>query len=130
MIRKWIKEIVLGVIFVFVISNLISFLRAENVDIDVFDELKSDKVQIVYFFADWCRVCKVQSPTIKDLSYDINILKIKVKSNSSKVLAQKFRVSVYPTVFYVKKDGKVGYSESGYTSKYSMILKSFIVGFL
>lgn len=130
MIKKWIKEIVLGVVFVFIISNLISFLRAENVNIDVFKELKSDNVQIVYFFADWCRVCKVQSPTIQDISQSIELIKIKVKSNKSKVLAHKFRVNVYPTIFYIKKDGKVGYSESGYTTKYSCLLKSFIVGFL
>jgi len=129
-IRKWIKELTLGVVIVFILSNIISFLRVENINIDVYKELKSDKVQIVYFFTDWCRVCKIQSPIIDDLSHDKEIIKIKVKSNESKVLANKFKVGVYPTIFYIKKDGHVGYNESGYTSKYSIILKSFIVGVL
>lgn len=68
--------------------------------------LKSDKLAVVDFHANWCGPCKTLGPVIDKLSEereDVVVGKLNVDSNSD--LAQKYRVRSIPTVIFMK-DGE------------------------
>lgn len=68
--------------------------------------LKSDKLAVVDFHANWCGPCKMLGPVIDKLSEereDVVVGKLNVDSNSD--LAQKYRVRSIPTVIFMK-DGE------------------------
>ena len=63
-ILKWLKEIIFAMIMIFVVTNIISFYRFEHIKIDV-KKILNQKVDIIYFWGDWCPVCKMESSQIE-----------------------------------------------------------------
>ena len=130
--KKIILNIITTLLIVFIASNILNFLRANKPNIDIKKELNQTP-QIIYFWGDWCPICKLESSQIKQISKDLKVLKIAVKSkkhedsiNDDGRLASTFLVKAYPTIYYVA-NGKVVYSDVGFTSAFSIKLKYLLL---
>ena len=130
--KKIILNIITTILIVFVVSNILNFIRADKPDVDI-KKVLNQNPQIIYFWGDWCPICKLESSQIKQISYDLKVLKIAVKSKKHKdsinddgSLASLFLIKAYPTIYYVV-DGKVVYSDVGFTSSFSVRLKYFFL---
>jgi thioredoxin 1 len=72
-----------------------------------FDQtIKSNKVVLVDFWANWCGPCRALAPTIADLAkeYSGKVLIAKLDVDENPVTAEKFQVFSIPTMI-VFKDG-------------------------
>lgn len=68
--------------------------------------LKSDKLTLVDFWADWCVPCKMTAPVLDAIDKklpDVKICKVDVQKNMQ--LAQKYDIMHIPAIFFYK-DGK------------------------
>jgi len=109
--KKWLKEIVLWIIFVIIVSNIISYVRKPDIHFSQFPfstvalldgstyQIQKDKPLLIHFWATWCPVCKLEADNIERLSKKYNVLTIAVNSGNNekirKYLKQKgltFRV--------------------------------------
>ena len=130
--KKIILNIISTILILFIASNIINLIRADKPNIDI-KKLFNQEPQIIYFWGDWCPVCKVESYQIKQISKHLKVLKIAVNSkkqndsiNDDGRLATLFLVKAYPTIYYVV-NGKVVYSDVGFTSAFSVRMKYFIL---
>ncbi|XPV69659.1 MAG: redoxin domain-containing protein [Halarcobacter sp.] len=159
-IKKYLKEGVILIIFLAIAMNGISYyksldLNKNRLDIDSFTLLdgskyvvSKDKPILVYFWASWCPICKVEAPNIEKISKDFEVVTIVVQSGSKKQIqeyiaehklsfkvvddtngfySQKFNIKVFPTTFIYDKNKKLKFSEVGYTTTaglYSRMLLS------
>ena len=77
---------------------MIKYLEKENLD-----ELLSDGITLVDFYADWCGPCKMLGSVSETM--DLNV--VKVNTDKFPGLAQKFGVMSIPTVvIYKNKEEK------------------------
>jgi len=79
--------------------------------------LKSDKMVVLDFYADWCGPCKMQSPVIDKLAeerVDIKVGKINVDENQE--LAEKYGIMSIPTIIIIK-NGNISNQFVGLTPK-------------
>jgi len=102
------------------------------------------KPVLIHFWATWCPTCKLEAGNIQSLSESYNVITIAVKSktdqdintylkehnldfkvinDSQGVLAQEFSVAAYPTTFIYNTEGKLSFSEVGYTSTWGLYLR-------
>lgn len=103
-----------------------------------------NKPLLIHFWATWCPTCKLEAGNIQSLSQDYNVLTIAVKSGSDEeinnylkehaldykvindsegILSSQFEVAAFPTTFIYDKDGKLSFSEVGYTSTLGLYLR-------
>lgn len=103
-----------------------------------------DKPLIVYFFADWCPICKFQNPVIRSLAEDYPVLAIAMQSGNNQQLKQylqqhelmlpvindsdgaissAFGVRGVPAIFVIQQDANIATSTSGYTSKAGLLAR-------
>ena len=155
-IKKIFKELITGVAILFILSNIISYVRKPdldsnqlpNLEVRLLDgsmfEQKEGKPLVLHFWADWCRVCKVEAPNIETLSKEYEVLTIAVKSGSNekvkaymkergltfKVLndvngewANKFKVEMFPTTFIYSAKGELKFTEVGYTTTAGLLAR-------
>ena len=94
-------------------------LTDENFENEI---LKSDKVCLVDFYADWCMPCKMMSPVIDKIAEELgeNIKVGKVNSDENRDLVIKYQIMSIPSIFVIK-DGKVVKNFVGVTSKDEII---------
>ena len=68
------------------------------------DVLKSDKLTVIDFWAEWCGPCKALGPVIDQLSTEyagkVNIGKLDVDSNPE--VSMKYGIRSIPTILFVK----------------------------
>ena len=90
-------------------------LTDENFENEI---LKSDKVCLVDFYADWCGPCKMMSPVIDKIAEELGEkVKVgKVNSDENRDLVIKYQIMSIPSIFVIK-DGKVIKNFVGVTSK-------------
>lgn len=95
-VKKILKEVVIFAVMLFVISNVISYLRSPSLDsdklpsIDVrlidgtsFDSEKmAGKPLVVHFWATWCPTCKAEASNIESISKEYEVLTVAVKSGT------------------------------------------------
>ncbi len=107
------------------------------------------KPLLIHFWATWCPTCKLEAANIQSISEHYNVLTIAVKSGSDKkinaylkehdlnfkvindqegILAEQFSVPAYPTTFIYDTDGKLSFSEVGYTSTFGLYLRMWWAG--
>ncbi len=80
-----------------------------NVTADDFEDkvLKSDKLVLVDFWAEWCGPCRMVAPTLDEIAEENDKVQIaKVDVDNQQDLAFKYQVSSIPT-FILFKDGEV-----------------------
>lgn len=85
-----------------------------HVDDNNFSEHIKNGTVLVDFYADWCGPCRMLSPTLEELSNNINIVKVNV--DAAPIIAQKFGIMSIPTLI-VFKDGKEVNKKVGICSK-------------
>ena len=92
--KKLLKELLAGAVIIFILSNIISWIRQPELDSTHLPErsvtlldgrtyrLKSGKPVVIHFWATWCRVCKLEAPNIQRLSQKYEVLAVAVDSGS------------------------------------------------
>jgi thiol-disulfide isomerase/thioredoxin len=105
MIKKWnikkiLKEILIALLILFVISNILSYIRKPELQSTTFPQTKSqlidgryfetDKIKgkplLVHFWTLWCPTCKLEAANIQTLSKKYEVLTIAVNSGSDETL--------------------------------------------
>jgi len=102
------------------------------------------KPLLVHFWALWCSVCKLEASNIQTLSEDYEVLTIAVNSGSNETLnqymkengfnfkvindthgqwAKEFNIEVFPTTFIYDSEGKLDFTEVGYTTTVGLITR-------
>ena len=77
---------------------MIKYLNDEKLE-----ELITNDITIVDFYADWCGPCKMLGSVLENLDYNI----IKINTDTHQQLAQKFGVMSIPTVIIYKNQKEV-----------------------
>ena len=106
--------------------------------------IDNTKPLLIHFWATWCPTCKMEASNIDFLSKHYQVVTIAVKSGSDaeiqnylhehnynyKVvndidgsLSRKFQIAGYPTTFIYDKEGKLRFSEVGYTSTFGLWIR-------
>ena len=107
-----------------------------------------NKPIMIHFWATWCPVCKLEAPNIEKISKDYDVITIAVQSGSQEEIqayldehklhfnvvndkdgfyAKKFNITVFPTTLIYDKEGRLKFSDVGYTTTaglYSRMLMS------
>ena len=95
-IKKYIKEILITIILIIVISNILSFLRSPSLDSQQLPMIKElsidgelfnsddykDKELMIHLWATWCKVCKAEASNIEYISEKYNVITIAINSGS------------------------------------------------
>ena len=92
---------------------------------------------ILYFWADWCPVCKLQKDNIEELADDYNIITVASWSGTENnlydyfqhpklqqttiidpdgIIASRYGVSGVPSIFIIDSNGIIQYIERGFTT--------------
>ena len=155
------KELLIGAIILFILSNIISYIRKPDlsstqlpkIELTLLDgtsySLKSGKPVVIHFWADWCKVCKLEAQNIETLSKQYEVLTIAVNSGDDakvqaymkergltfKVLndvdstwAKRFKVEVFPTTFIYDGKGELKFTEVGYTTTAGLLARLKLLG--
>ena len=68
------------------------------------DVIKSDKLTVVDFWAEWCGPCKALGPVVEQLATDyagkVNVGKLDVDSNPE--VSMKYGIRSIPTILFIK----------------------------
>jgi len=98
--KKWniksiLKELILGAIAIFILSNIISYVRKPELsstqlpqaEVMLLDSssytLKIGRPLVIHFWATWCKVCKLEAQNIETLSKKYEVLTIAVNSGDN-----------------------------------------------
>ena len=94
-------------------------ISEENFEEEV---LKSDKIVILDFYANWCGPCKMMSPIIDSIAEELgDTVKVgKVDTDENLELAQKFNIMSIPTII-IFKNGNIEKTFIGVTCKSEII---------
>ncbi len=97
-IKSTIKEITIALVLLFVVSHIISYIRApdlgsnqlpqievELIDGSIFKAEKS-KPLLIHFWSIHCPACKLEAPNIERVSKEYNVLTIAVNSGSNEAV--------------------------------------------
>ena len=86
--------------------------------------LKSDKLVIIDFWAEWCGPCRMVNPIIKEIGeeYDGKVLVTKVDVDSNPGISSKLGIRNIPTVMFFK-NGKMVDKQVGAVPKSNFISK-------
>lgn len=98
--KKIFKEVAIGLLMLFVIGNVISYLRKPTLDSNVLPFYKVQtifnkevdtkiyhgKPLLVHFWATWCPVCRLENANIELISRKYNVITVAVKSGDDEAL--------------------------------------------
>ena len=125
-------------------SMLLDIISCSNSGIDY-----AGKPLLLHFWATWCPTCKLEAANIQSLSQEYSVLTIAVKSGSDEkinrylkehdldfkvindsqgLLSQQFSVPAFPTTFIYDKEGKLRFTEVGYTSTWGLYRRMWWAG--
>ena len=100
----------------------------ELITVNFENVIKTQKLVIVDFYADWCGPCKMLSPVIANMAKEFpNINFYKVNVDRESVLARKMNIQSIPTVMFYKQ-GQLVNQFTGY--KNPQEIKTIISNFL
>ena len=80
-------------------------VTSENFEEEV---LKSEKVVLVDFYADWCGPCKMLSPVMEEIAQENEDIKVvKINIDNQRDLALDYDVMTIPTVVAIKNGQEI-----------------------
>ncbi len=102
-IKKVLKEIIIFTMMIFIITNVISFLRKPNLQTTSIPEFQAHLITkkpfnlekykgeplLIHFWATWCPTCKLEASNIKKISKTYQVISIAVNSGTDEEI-QKF----------------------------------------
>lgn len=91
------------------------------------DIIKSHKLVMIDFWAEWCRPCKLFSPIIEEVAHETGIWLGKLNIDENSIKVEEYQVSTIPTTILFK-DGTPVKRIVGAKPKHSMMaeLKEWI----
>ncbi|SFV55387.1 Membrane protein, suppressor for copper-sensitivity ScsD [hydrothermal vent metagenome] len=123
MIKKVFKEIIIGLVLLFIISNIISYIRKPDLQNKNIPELNlkdindksinfidyKGKPLVLHFWATWCPVCKLELSNINSISNskDYKIITIAVNSGDDKEIKEFMREKDVDFIVINDKDGEL-----------------------
>jgi thioredoxin 1 len=84
-----------------------------------FDELlKTDKLVLIDFYADWCAPCKKMKPYLDEISNDMKdkVVVIRINADDNQALCKELKIDALP-VLQLYKNKSLTWSNSGFISK-------------
>jgi thiol-disulfide isomerase/thioredoxin len=161
-LQKWLRTIFIYTA-IFVIASFAGNLwltrnqahnvapHIEGIDLDG-NELpinyqKYSKPLVLYFFADWCPVCKFQHPVIRTMGEEYPVIAIAMQSGNNQQLRQylalheisfpvindrdglissAFGVQGVPAIFIIQQDARIAFSTRGYTSETGLLSRLWL----
>ena len=98
--KKILKETMIMILLLFILSNIMSYIRKPALESNTFPQTKSQLIDgsyfetntikgkplLVHFWATWCPTCKLEASNIQTLSKKYEVLTIAVKSGSDEAL--------------------------------------------
>jgi thiol oxidase len=110
-------------------SQTINILSDNNFSSNVFyNELNSNRLQLIQFYNSWCGHCMAFAPTFKSFAKDIkdwtHLITISVVDCAQEIntkLCRDMEVNVYPTLkmfWFNPKDDQKGYQLKGFYSNF------------
>ena len=106
--------------------------------------IPTNKAILIHFWGTWCPICKLEASNIDAISKDYEVVTIavdskdndnikkylkdnnvnyKVHNDVNSKIASKYNIAVYPTSFIYNKNGKLVFTEVGYTSTFGLKLR-------
>lgn len=155
-LKSTLKEITIALVLLFVLSSIISYIRKPelsstrlpHIEAKLLDgsnfKVQEGKPLLLYFWAEWCPTCKLQSSNIEFVSKDYNVLTIAVNSGSDEQIkaymhehelsfkvindkegtwAKQFKIEAYPTIFIYTAKGKLKFTDVGYTTTAGLLAR-------
>lgn len=119
-LKKILKEIVLFSVVLFVVSNVLSYLRAPKLQDDTLPNIEAvlidgkrfdakavlGKPFVLHFWGTWCPVCQTEISNIQSVSQKYEVLTIAVNSGSDETLREYMRKNGYDFAVCNDTDGK------------------------
>lgn len=154
---RWGGELLLLVILLLAIEawltrdmprNVSAVLAGQTLDGQPFDvsQWRGDS-GIIYFWADWCPVCKANRHVIKSISEDTQVITIAMQSGSpvevaaymqkeqiafpvivdeQGEIARRFHVNGVPVALIIDKNGRISHVTRGYTTELGLRLRLWL----
>ncbi|HEC45292.1 MAG TPA: redoxin domain-containing protein, partial [Epsilonproteobacteria bacterium] len=99
-LKKIVKEIVIALLMIFVVSNVMSYLRKPTLESNVLPQIEvklldgsafsskaiEGKPIIIHFWATWCPTCKLEAGNIQSISEKFRVLTIAVQSGDDRAI--------------------------------------------
>jgi peroxiredoxin len=124
-------------------------ISAQNLQGDLvsIDTATYQKPILLYFFADWCPICKVQNPVIASISKDYPVVAIAMQSgdignvkqyveqqqldlyvlnDSDGSISRSYGVHGVPASFIIDRDGDIQFSTRGYATRAGLLSRLWL----
>ncbi len=118
-------------------------LNGQNIDIEYYQ----GKPLLLHFWATWCGICKLEEKSVSSIAEDYQVLTVSMQSGDAhKVqsyldergvnfpvivdeygeIAKRFGVNRVPASFIIDPQGKIAFTEVGYTSSWGLRLRLWL----
>ena len=98
-------------------------MAVAGMNMDAFKALlKSDKVVLVDFYAEWCGPCKKMEPFLNEISADMqkDVVLVRIDTDKNPVLAQQLGIQALPYL-RIYKDNKMVWENLGFINKEGLV---------
>jgi len=119
-VKKILKEIILTLLILFVVSMVLNYIRQPKVDDQLHDQhfrlidgssitlRQEGKPTVIHFWATWCPTCKLEAPNIERLLGDeVHLVTVAVNSGDSQKLQQFMKQEGYHYPVVNDQQGKL-----------------------